>query len=360
MTKTFYDILYLTPEAPAQVLTAVYRILAHKYHPDKNHSNPAASMVMRVINEAYSTLRSPAKRLSYNKDYAIICQSPLTTKHDKEGEQWQSLWQKHGYDIAQLQQNCLRHVQSAQAAPPAEKYKWIGAHEAAEQQLLEIQQKAQHAFDRAVEAFMDADNLRLQLAPKQYNYYSRLTICPNAPPDIVSAAYNAHAQAYTSSTPYHHAQRMLLDLAHQVLVDREKRQVYNRTLHVHFHDASTDSTQSEKERQAARSIEEAQSHLDALKNWQREITDQLNSITLKINDAENLAAQARPDSRAWMMSLLRQKESLENGLLKAKQDTLAAEQRLQRLTTYYEHIIQHDQDQYRDLTAAYAVLTETE
>lgn len=55
--------------ADREVITAVYRTLARRYHPDLNRS-PDAAQKMAEINAAYAVLRDPGKRLDYNAELA--------------------------------------------------------------------------------------------------------------------------------------------------------------------------------------------------------------------------------------------------------------------------------------------------
>jgi curved DNA-binding protein CbpA len=63
--NTVYKILMVAENADSEVISAVYRTLARRYHPDLN-SSPDAASKMAVINAAYAVLRDPGKRLEYN------------------------------------------------------------------------------------------------------------------------------------------------------------------------------------------------------------------------------------------------------------------------------------------------------
>ena len=65
---TYYSILGVTPDAEDIVITAAYRALAQRYHPDKWPGDLAeAQRRMAKINEAYSVLRDPTKRNEYDR-----------------------------------------------------------------------------------------------------------------------------------------------------------------------------------------------------------------------------------------------------------------------------------------------------
>lgn len=55
--------------ADLEVITAVYRALARRYHPDLNRS-PDAARRMAEINEAYQVLRDPQRRARYDAELA--------------------------------------------------------------------------------------------------------------------------------------------------------------------------------------------------------------------------------------------------------------------------------------------------
>lgn len=61
-----YRILQVDPGAEAEVIDAVYRRLARKYHPDVNPSADAHRL-MQEINMAYEILGNPKRRLEYDR-----------------------------------------------------------------------------------------------------------------------------------------------------------------------------------------------------------------------------------------------------------------------------------------------------
>jgi hypothetical protein len=72
----YYKILQVDPDAEPEVIGAVYRRLAAKYHPDVNRS-PDAERRMKDINQAYEVLSSPQKRAQYDRDRAATVVRPL-------------------------------------------------------------------------------------------------------------------------------------------------------------------------------------------------------------------------------------------------------------------------------------------
>ncbi len=65
--KNYYKTLNVDTAADQEIITAAYKKLAKKYHPDKNASSHCTH-IMQEINEAYDVLRSPLKRAQYDND----------------------------------------------------------------------------------------------------------------------------------------------------------------------------------------------------------------------------------------------------------------------------------------------------
>ena len=68
--RTLYNVLMVHPQADIEIIATVYRLLAKRYHPDRNPSTRSAAR-MAEINEAYAILREPAKRASYDKQIGV-------------------------------------------------------------------------------------------------------------------------------------------------------------------------------------------------------------------------------------------------------------------------------------------------
>ncbi|XP_047950882.1 dnAJ-like protein slr0093 [Salvia hispanica] len=71
--KDYYKILQLDYDATDNNIRLNYRKLALKWHPDKHKGDAAATSIFQEINEAYSVLSDPDKRLEYdlNGNYEI-------------------------------------------------------------------------------------------------------------------------------------------------------------------------------------------------------------------------------------------------------------------------------------------------
>src|SRR5579871_3127821 len=66
MADNYYQILNVAPSASQEEIQRAYRILAFRYHPDRNQSAAAANL-MATINEAYEVLGVPRKRFLYDR-----------------------------------------------------------------------------------------------------------------------------------------------------------------------------------------------------------------------------------------------------------------------------------------------------
>lgn len=66
MSKTHYEVLGVSQEATPEEIKKAYRALALKYHPDKNPDDKVSEAEMKLVNEAYDTLKDPSKRKAYD------------------------------------------------------------------------------------------------------------------------------------------------------------------------------------------------------------------------------------------------------------------------------------------------------
>ncbi|MBX3655344.1 MAG: J domain-containing protein [Ramlibacter sp.] len=64
---SYYDILQVARDAPADDVRAAYRRLAQRYHPDKSPDNSHAPRVMANLNKAYEVLSDPAQREEHDQ-----------------------------------------------------------------------------------------------------------------------------------------------------------------------------------------------------------------------------------------------------------------------------------------------------
>ncbi len=66
MALDYYDILGVPPKADAGEIRKAYRLLAQKWHPDKNPGDPWATGRFMRLGEAYRVLMDPVSRAAYD------------------------------------------------------------------------------------------------------------------------------------------------------------------------------------------------------------------------------------------------------------------------------------------------------
>ena len=65
---SYYDVLHVKPDASDSEVKKKYRMLAKIFHPDRNPKDRRmAEHRFRLINEAYSHLKTPERRSEYNR-----------------------------------------------------------------------------------------------------------------------------------------------------------------------------------------------------------------------------------------------------------------------------------------------------
>jgi curved DNA-binding protein CbpA len=69
--KDHYKTLQVDPEADTDVITAAYRVLARRLHPDKDYTG-VDEYRMSELNRAYAVLRDPAKRRAYDTERTLM------------------------------------------------------------------------------------------------------------------------------------------------------------------------------------------------------------------------------------------------------------------------------------------------
>lgn len=65
-TQDYYKVLGVDRDAEEKTIKDAYRVLAFKYHPDRNQDNPEAVNQMKAVNEAYAVLSDVNKRRAYD------------------------------------------------------------------------------------------------------------------------------------------------------------------------------------------------------------------------------------------------------------------------------------------------------
>ena len=64
--RTHYDNLKVARNAPLDVISAAYKALSQKYHPDRNPGSTEAARIMVIINTAYEVLSNTDKRKEHD------------------------------------------------------------------------------------------------------------------------------------------------------------------------------------------------------------------------------------------------------------------------------------------------------
>ena len=64
--QDYYKILEVSNTASQEEIKQSYRMLAKKWHPDANNNTKESEEKFKAINEAYSVLSSPEKRMEYD------------------------------------------------------------------------------------------------------------------------------------------------------------------------------------------------------------------------------------------------------------------------------------------------------
>ena len=64
--ESYYELLQVTPTADLEIITAAYRALIRRHHPDRNPS-PNAEATTKLLNEAWEVLGDPTRRADYDR-----------------------------------------------------------------------------------------------------------------------------------------------------------------------------------------------------------------------------------------------------------------------------------------------------
>ena len=67
--ESYYELLQVSPTADLEIITAAYRALIRRHHPDRNPS-PNADATTKRLNAAWEVLSDPAKRAEYDRTLA--------------------------------------------------------------------------------------------------------------------------------------------------------------------------------------------------------------------------------------------------------------------------------------------------
>lgn len=74
--RTLYDVLEVSQSASPVVVKAAYRSLAQALHPDKNSGTASSGQRLAEVNDAYSIVSDPVKRLRYDQALGLHAAKP--------------------------------------------------------------------------------------------------------------------------------------------------------------------------------------------------------------------------------------------------------------------------------------------
>ncbi|KAK8796898.1 hypothetical protein WA588_001024 [Blastocystis sp. NMH] len=82
--RDYYALLEIEVESDERTINKAYRLLAKKYHPDKNKGNAKATELFKLIKEAKEVLLDPTKRAAYDRKHkAMLMKKAGKEKMDK-------------------------------------------------------------------------------------------------------------------------------------------------------------------------------------------------------------------------------------------------------------------------------------
>jgi curved DNA-binding protein CbpA len=93
MSKDYYKILQVDPQAEQEVIEAAFKRLARKYHPDTNKSSDATTR-MQELNEAYEVLNDAAKRKQYDTRRTVSSYDTAAGEAQKRAREAEAARQK--------------------------------------------------------------------------------------------------------------------------------------------------------------------------------------------------------------------------------------------------------------------------
>jgi DnaJ-class molecular chaperone len=205
---THYDTLKITCEAPPALISAAYKALAHKYHPDKNIGNDEAVRMMQLINASYRVLNDAAKKAEH--DAWIKAQTPpkvepvltaeeqaLKNKYDQylaEAKKWADWCAKINAEAKSARDKANKAQDQLRGAPPAQHGAFSALFEREDGIAKEVEKKAMDAQKQHDAAAAEARRHYFSKRPKEIaTLYDALKVTRDAPFEVLQAAAKALA-----------------------------------------------------------------------------------------------------------------------------------------------------------------------
>lgn len=119
--RNYYIILEVKSTATFEEIKISYRILAKKYHPDKNIGNKAAEEYFKEIQQAYAILSNPEKRRKYDLKFSYSTRQQSQQKNPAPSVPYTGNAYQYAQQQAQYQQKYQQARQNTQQKQPEKK-----------------------------------------------------------------------------------------------------------------------------------------------------------------------------------------------------------------------------------------------
>ncbi|CAN5459815.1 hypothetical protein BH10BAC1_BH10BAC1_11400 [soil metagenome] len=120
--RNYYILLEVKNTASSDEIKSAYRILAKKYHPDKNIGNKASEEYFKEIQNAYAILSNPEKRRVYDLKFAYTSRVQSQQRSSSSGPQYNG----NAYQYAQQQAQAKQQAFARQQQQPESEKKDSG------------------------------------------------------------------------------------------------------------------------------------------------------------------------------------------------------------------------------------------